>query len=333
LAYAEARDKDLYKKEEKLYEQWLATQPSAVARPEYTYPTSILQHEEDGTVSDNHAHEDRGDVQSSTMEESADIWVASTGVTTEVPDDDSSCSEGSSDDSLELEFPEATPDPNSGSDVRMLEKSFISVVKVITTNGYESAEDDVIYVHEPADVELTDYAQELAFLPDFSDHSPTEPDFSAANVVNPALSVDDQAKLVNVLKTHKSIMIASGNALPPPAYGVVCDINVEEHAPIKQRARRIPIRYLQKLYELLKGLLKANLVSFSDSQWASPIVIVLKKNGEDIRLCIDYKMVNSVTAIMEYAMPLVDDLLTDLSQTWIPICGSAHLTQPADSGP
>ncbi|OWY94503.1 hypothetical protein PHMEG_00035737 [Phytophthora megakarya] len=282
LAYADARDKDLYKKEEKLYEQWLATQPSAVARPEYTYRTSILQHEEDDIVSNNHAHEERGDVQRSTMEESADIWVANTRVTTSVSDDDSSCSEGSSDDSLELEVPEATPDPNSGSDVRILEKSFISVVKVITTKEYESAEDDVIYVHEPAAVELTDYAQELAFLPDFSDHSPTELDFSAANVLNSALSVDDQAKLVNVLKTHKNIMIASGNALPPPAYGVV---------------------YLQKLYGLLKGLLKAKLVSFSDSQWASPIVIVLKKNGEDIRLCIDYKMVNSVTAIMEYAMP------------------------------
>ncbi|OWZ03654.1 hypothetical protein PHMEG_00024573 [Phytophthora megakarya] len=322
LAYAEARDKDLYKKEEKLYEQWLATQPSAVARPEYTYPTSILQHEESETASDNDMDGDRGDAQRSTMEESADIWVANTGVTKRASDDDSSCSEGSSDGSLELEFPEATPDPNSGSDFMILVKSFISVVKAIATKGYEFAEDDVIYVHEPADVELTGYAQELAFLPEFSDHSSTELDFSAANVMNSTISVDDQAKLVNVLKTHKNIMITSGNALPPPAYGVVWDINVEDHAPIKQRARRIPIRYLQKLYELLKGLLKANLASLSDSHWDSPIVIVLKKNGEDIRLCIDYKMVNSVTAIMEYAMP-----------TWIPICGSAHLTQPADSGP
>uniref|UniRef100_H3GYQ6 Reverse transcriptase domain-containing protein n=1 Tax=Phytophthora ramorum TaxID=164328 RepID=H3GYQ6_PHYRM len=68
----------------------------------------------------------------------------------------------------------------------------------------------------------------------------------------------------------------------------------------------------ETLYELLKGLLKARLVAFSDSPWASPIVIVLNKNGVDIRLCIDYKLVNAVTAIMEYAMPLVDDLLTDL---------------------
>ncbi|GMF36165.1 unnamed protein product [Phytophthora fragariaefolia] len=109
-------------------------------------------------------------------------------------------------------------------------------------------------------------------------------------------------------------MISSGNALPTPAYGVVCDIDVQEHPPIIQKARRIPLRHLQQLYELLKGLLKAGLIAFSDSPWASPIVIVLKKNGVDIRLCIVYKMVNSVTAIMEFAMPLVDDLLTDIEK-------------------
>ncbi|OWZ15824.1 hypothetical protein PHMEG_00010471 [Phytophthora megakarya] len=232
LAYAEARHKDLYKKEEKLYEQWLATQPSTVARPEYTYPTSILRHEENETAGDNNLYEDRDDVQRNTMEE------------IRTPDEDSPCSEDSSDDSIELNFPEATPKPNFGSDFMILENSFISVVKAITTKGYESSEDEVVYVHEPADFELTDYSQELVFLPDLSDHSPTELDFSAADVLNPTLSVDDQAKLVNVLKTHRNIMIASGNALPLPAYGVVSDTNV--HVPINQRARRLPIRYLQK---------------------------------------------------------------------------------------
>ncbi|KAG3127857.1 hypothetical protein PI124_g21622 [Phytophthora idaei] len=107
-------------------------------------------------------------------------------------------------------------------------------------------------------------------------------------------------------------MIVSGNALPLPAYGVVCDIDVQGHPPIKHVRDGMPLRYLQKLYELLKGLFKAGLIAFSDSPWASPIVIVLKKNGKDIRLCIDYKRVNTITAIMEYAMPLVDNLLTEL---------------------
>ncbi|KAE9313017.1 hypothetical protein PR003_g19611 [Phytophthora rubi] len=142
--------------------------------------------------------------------------------------------------------------------------------------------------HLPNEIELTDYAR------------------------NTDLRTDQQAKLVAVLQQHEEIMIASGNALPPPAYGVVCDIDVQGHPPIKQKARRTPLRFLGKLYELLKGLLTASLVSFSDSPWASPTVIVLKKNGIDIRLCIDYKRVNAITAIMEYAMPQVDDLLTEM---------------------
>ncbi|OWZ18443.1 hypothetical protein PHMEG_0007454 [Phytophthora megakarya] len=166
--------------------------------------------------------------------------------------------------------------------------------------------------HFPNEMELTDYAHELAFLPDLTEPVLTSLDYSSPNVQNSALSENQSAKFVEVLKKHEKIMIASGNALSSPAYGVVCDIDLQGHPLIKQKARRTPLRYLSKLYELLKGLLRAGLITFSDSLWASPIVIVLKKNGVDIRLCIDYKMVNAVTAIMEYAMPLVDDLRTDI---------------------
>ncbi|OWZ22668.1 hypothetical protein PHMEG_0002582 [Phytophthora megakarya] len=96
LAYAEARDKDLYKNEETLHEQ---------------------------------------------------------------------CKD-SSDDSTELSSSESTPERYLGDDVQTLETSFISVIKGMTTEGYESAEDDVVYMRESADVELTDYAQGLAVLPE-----------------------------------------------------------------------------------------------------------------------------------------------------------------------
>ncbi|GMF43588.1 unnamed protein product [Phytophthora fragariaefolia] len=112
-------------------------------------------------------------------------------------------------------------------------------------------------------------------------------------------------------------MIASGNGLPPPAYGAICDIDVQGHKPIEQRARRVPLKHLKKLYELLNVSLKAGLIAFSNSPWASPIVIGLKKNSADILLCIDYKMVHAITVLMEYAMPLVGDLLTELeSYLW-----------------
>ncbi|POM72402.1 Hypothetical protein PHPALM_10884, partial [Phytophthora palmivora] len=196
----------------------------------------------------------------------------------------------------------------------ILNATYVSAMHEIAAgvvSGRDAEENDVSE-HLANEIELTDYAQELAFLPDLTEITVTALDYTGPNIQNKDLDADQQQKLVDVLKHHEKIMISSGNALPPPAYGVVCDIDVQGHAPIKQRARRTPLRFLGKLYELLKGLLRAGLITFSDSPWASPIVIVLKKNGVDIRLCIDYKMVNAVTAIMEYAMPLVDDLLTDM---------------------
>ncbi|KAE9200999.1 hypothetical protein PF004_g18840 [Phytophthora fragariae] len=169
----------------------------------------------------------------------------------------------------------------------------------------------------PTRIQLDDFAHELAFLPDLTTAESTVLDYEGDNVRSSTHSTEQYNKLVKVLRRHAKIMISSGNALPPPAYGVVCDIDVQGHAPIKQRARRVPLKHLEKLYELLKGLLKAGLVAFSNSPWASPIVIVLKKNGIDIRLCIDYKMVNAITVALEYAKPLVDDLLSELeSYLW-----------------
>ncbi|KAG6949259.1 hypothetical protein JG687_00014990 [Phytophthora cactorum] len=194
-----------------------------------------------------------------------------------------------------------------------LDATFVSAMRVsVAEETQDPAEGDATYEHPTADAGSEDYAHELAFLPDLTETSPTTLGYSAPNVQGNEYTSDEHSRPVAMLRSHEEIMIVSGNALPMPAYGVVCDIDVQGHPPIQQRARRVPLRYLQKLYEFLKELLKPGLIAFSDSPWASPIVIVLKKNGKDIRLCIDYKRVNTTTAIMKYAMPLVEDLFTEL---------------------
>ncbi|OWY98991.1 hypothetical protein PHMEG_00030094 [Phytophthora megakarya] len=145
--------------------------------------------------------------------------------------------------------------PHAG--VADLEHTFMCVMHVLSTEGNDDPTDDDYAVHEANYISLEDYAQDLAFLPDLTEPSVAELNYTAPNVKNPSFVGDQQRRLDDVLKKHEVIMISSGNALPPPAYGVVCDIDVQGHAPIKQRARRILLRHLQKLYELLKGLLKA----------------------------------------------------------------------------
>ncbi|KAE9175558.1 hypothetical protein PF005_g25349 [Phytophthora fragariae] len=125
--------------------------------------------------------------------------------------------------------------------------------------------------HTPTRIQLDDFAHELAFLPDLTTTEPTILDYEGDNVRSSTHSTEQYNKLVKVLRRHAKIMISSGNALPPPAYGVVCDIDVQDHDPIKQRARRVPLKHLENLYEFLKGLLKAGLVAFSNSPGRRPL--------------------------------------------------------------
>ena len=109
--------------------------------------------------------------------------------------------------------------------------------------------------------------------------------------------------------------MGKGNALPPAARGAICDIDVGNASPIAQRVRAVAPQFREKLADLIKGLISAEIVTPSISPWASPIVIIVKKNGVDIRLCIDYRAVNDLTRLMVYPMPLINDLLEDLDKT------------------
>ncbi|ETO71837.1 hypothetical protein F444_11880 [Phytophthora nicotianae P1976] len=104
------------------------------------------------------------------------------------------------------------------------------------------------------------------------------------------------------------------NALLPAARGVVCDIDTGDAKPVAQRVRRVIPQSRDKLSDLIKGLLSAKIIRVSSSSWASPIVVIIKKNGVDIRLCIDYRVVNSLARLMVYPMPLINDLHEDLDK-------------------
>ena len=90
---------------------------------------------------------------------------------------------------------------------------------------------------------------------------------------------------------------------------MLCDIDDGGAAPIEQRVCPVAPKYREKLSDLIKGLLASRIINPSTSPWGSPIVVITKKNGVDIRLCIDYRRVNQLTRLMKYAMPLVSDLL------------------------
>ena len=66
--------------------------------------------------------------------------------------------------------------------------------------------------------------------------------------------------------------------------------------------------------QLVQEMLERNVIRPSQSPWASPIVLVKKKDGT-LRFCVDYRRLNAVTKLDVFPLPRIDDTLDLLSQT------------------
>ncbi|KAE8887576.1 hypothetical protein PF003_g28496 [Phytophthora fragariae] len=178
-------------------------------------------------------------------------------------------------------------------------------------------EDDAVLIHEGSDLFAEDLESEMAVLPDLLLTAKVKIEDLKVGMptgLPPEEAARQETRLRQITWKRRKWLIGKGNALPPAALGVVCDIDVGDATPVAQRVRKIPPLFREKVADLIKGLLSARMIQKSKSPWASPIVVIIKKNGVDIRLCIDYRLINGLTQLMVYPMPLVNDLLEDLDK-------------------
>ncbi len=78
------------------------------------------------------------------------------------------------------------------------------------------------------------------------------------------------------------------------AKGVEQCIRLADTQPFRERSRRIAPADIDDVNRHLKDLLEAGIIKESRSLYASPFIIVRKKNGK-IRMCIDYRNLNRMT--------------------------------------
>ena len=88
-----------------------------------------------------------------------------------------------------------------------------------------------------------------------------------------------------------------------------------EAEPIFCKARNVPYALREKVEEELSRLEQDGIiepVEFAD--WAAPIVPVLKGNGQNVRICGDFKLtVNKASRLDTYPLPRIDDLYASLA--------------------
>ena len=90
------------------------------------------------------------------------------------------------------------------------------------------------------------------------------------------------------------------------------DIELDPGPCIRDRPRPVPPQDVEELRQHIQSLLDANIIKPSTSPYASPIVLVRKKNGS-LRMCVDYRKVNARTIRDSYALPKIEELFMTLS--------------------
>ncbi|XP_046717404.1 uncharacterized protein LOC124393547 [Silurus meridionalis] len=171
--------------------------------------------------------------------------------------------------------------------------------EVITKEVLEFQEDDgVLHVKEMARENGPVNETSLAQLP-----VPVE-------VNSEGLTRAQFKKLVELLTKHRDIFSKDDQD-----YGyttaVLHNSPTGDAPPIKQRHRRIPPHIFQEVERHVQNLVLQGILTESSSPWASPAVIVMKKDGS-VRFCCDYRKLNQVTCKDAYPLPRVDESLDAL---------------------
>ena len=125
--------------------------------------------------------------------------------------------------------------------------------------------------------------------------------------MTPNLTSSQHAQIVDLLNRFRTSFDLQQARLGRTST-VVHHIDTGDHAPLRQRPYRVSATERRVIDEHVGDMLKRGVIQPSHSPWASPVVLVKKKDGT-IRFCVDYRRLNKITRKDVYPLPRIDDAL------------------------
>ena len=98
----------------------------------------------------------------------------------------------------------------------------------------------------------------------------------------------------------------------PPNRNIEHMIEIEPgEKPINIKPYRYPNHHKIEIKRLTQYLLKCGVISMSRRPYATPVVLVIKKDGS-FTLCIDYRGLNKITVKNKFPIPFIDEMMDEL---------------------
>lgn len=124
------------------------------------------------------------------------------------------------------------------------------------------------------------------------------------------LSPEEQVLVRTLLSKYRSVFSSHDGDLGCTEL-MTHEIPLLDDEPVRQRYRRLPPSDYEAVKQHIRQLLQSQVIRESASPYASPIVVVKKKDGQ-IRLCVDYRQLNSKTRKDAFPLPRIEESLDAL---------------------
>nr|KYP33667.1 Retrovirus-related Pol polyprotein from transposon 17.6 [Cajanus cajan] len=167
-------------------------------------------------------------------------------------------------------------------------------------------------------------------------------------IINSSLSVEEEKKLIEVLKANEGAIGWTLSDLKgiSPSYCMHRILMEQDDRPVAQPQRRLnPIMKEVVRKEVIKLLEAGMIYPISDSAWVSPVQVVPKKGGMTVvmndkneliptrtvtgwRMCIDYRKLNQATRNDHFPLPFMDQMLERLAAFTCPFGVFAYRKMP-----
>lgn len=127
--------------------------------------------------------------------------------------------------------------------------------------------------------------------------------------IDDQLHDDQKDKIRAVLNSFADVL----TDIPGKTNLIEHSVKVRSEMPVAKKAYILPYAMREKVRKEIDDMVEAGIAEKSISPYASPIVVVPKKD-DSIRLCVDYRKLNETTNFDPQPMPKLEDIINRLGK-------------------